>query len=54
MGLSISFLQERLEADKNPLLRHYNPNEYRRLAFYTIDKYSIEINENVFKYGDHK
>lgn len=54
MGLSISFLQERLEADKNPLLRHYNPNEYRRLAFYNIDKYSIEIRDNIFKYGDHK
>jgi hypothetical protein len=41
MGLCISYMQERLTADKNPLLRHYDPNEFRRLAFYNVDKYSI-------------
>ena len=41
MGLCVSYFQERIAADKNPLLRHYNPNEFRRLAFYNIDKYSI-------------
>lgn len=41
MGISISYLQERLNLDKNPLLKIYNPDEHRRLAFYSIDKYSI-------------
>lgn len=51
MSLSISYLQERLSLDKNPLLKDYNPEEHRRLAFYNIDKYSIEIDEENFHYG---
>ena len=41
MSLAISYLQERLTLDKNPLLAHYSPEEYRRLAFYSIDKFSL-------------
>jgi hypothetical protein len=36
MGLCISYLQERLTMDRNPLLKHYNPDEYQRLAYYNI------------------
>lgn len=48
MGISISYLQERLNLDKNPLLKIYNPDEHRRLAFYNIDKYSIEVCEKYY------
>ena len=53
MGLCISYLQERLMADKNPLLRNYNPEEYRRLAYYSIEKNSVSISEQRFKFGEH-
>ena len=53
VGLCISYLQERLAVDKNPLLKHYNPEEHRRLAYYNIEKYSIEITDQPFKYGEH-
>lgn len=51
MGLCISYLQERLSLDKNPLLRLYNPEEHRRLAFYSIDKFSIEINDKNYHFA---
>ena len=38
--------------DKNPLLRYYNPEGYKRLANYNIEKYSMEISDKTFKYGD--
>ena len=53
MGLCISYLQERLGSDKNPLLKFYNPQEYRRLAYFNIDKYSIEITDSTFRFGEH-
>ena len=52
MGLCVSYLQERLGMDKNPLLKHYNPDQYKRLAYYNIEKYSMQISEKPFKYGD--
>lgn len=53
MGLCISYLQQRLGNDKNPLLKFYNPEEYKRLAYYNIEKQSIQICEKKFKYGEH-
>ena len=52
MGLCVSYLQQRLMADKNPLLKFYNPQEYKRLAFYNIEKYSMEVSDKSYRDGD--
>ena len=54
MSLAISYFQERLMNDRNPLLKHYNPELYRKLAFYCVEKMSIEVSESKFKYGKDK
>ena len=50
MGLAVAYLQERLAKDKNPLLKVYNPQEYQRLAYYTVEKHSIEVGDKPYEW----
>lgn len=51
LSLAVSYFQERLTNDKNPLLKHYSPEMYGKLAFYAVEKPTISISQNKFKYG---
>lgn len=51
MSIAISYFQERLQNDRNPLLKKFNPELHGKLAFYVVEKMSIEINDKKFKYG---
>lgn len=41
LSIAISYFQERLQSDRNPLLKDYNPQLYGKLLFYGIEKMSI-------------
>ena len=36
LSLAVSYFQDRLENDRNPLLKKYNPNQHQKVAFYSI------------------
>ena len=44
MSLAISYFEQRFQNDYNPLLRIYDPNLHNKLAFYCVEKMSIELN----------
>jgi hypothetical protein len=46
MNLATSLFQERISSNLNPLLKEYNPNDYGRLAWYSIDKATIQRHKN--------
>lgn len=50
MGLTLSCLQERLFADKNVLLKKHSPDEHQKLAYYSIQKLSVEVAEEPYAY----
>ena len=54
LSIAVSYFQERLQADRNPLTKDFNPELYGKLLFYGIEKMSIEVNEAKFKYGKEK
>ena len=51
MSIAVSYFQERLQADRNPLLKQFNPELHGKLAYYVIEKMSIEISDKKYKYG---
>lgn len=50
-SIAVSYFQERIQNDRNPLLKQYNPQQYGKLAFYNIEKMSIELSQEKYKYG---
>lgn len=36
MSLAISYFEQRLQSDHNPLLKLYNPEDYHKLAYYAV------------------
>lgn len=41
MSLAISYFEQRLQTDHNPLIKLYNPEVHKKLAFYAVEKLSI-------------
>lgn len=36
MSLAISYFEQRLQTDQNPLVKLYNPEAHKKLAFYAV------------------
>lgn len=55
LGICAAYFQERIKADRNPILLKVNTHSlYGKNLYYGIDKLTIEVNQNKkFKYGEH-